>query len=45
MACERKLRGAAFNRGDLEQFLAGSWPLGEETPDEAVWGRAFVDAR
>jgi hypothetical protein len=44
VAAELHVMGAAFDRGDLEQFIADSWPLIEETPDGTLWAREFIGA-
>jgi hypothetical protein len=43
VAADLHLMGAAVDRGDLETFIADSWPLVEETPDETFWARKFVE--
>jgi hypothetical protein len=44
VAAELKLRGATFDRGDLEEFLTDSWPLIQGNPDEAWWAAEYIDA-
>ncbi len=39
---ELRLRGFAFDRWTLTDFVRGSWPLIDEDPDPAAWAQAFM---
>jgi len=41
---ELRLRGIAFSRADLLDFVASVWPLAQEDPDAAFWAREFIEA-
>jgi hypothetical protein len=42
---ELRLRGRAFSRADLQEFVADAcvWPLIVENPDVQVWVREFTN--
>jgi hypothetical protein len=41
---ELRLRGFAFDRWTLTDFVRGSEPLIDEDPDPATWARMFIAA-
>ena len=41
---ELGLRGLAFHRATLAEFVDASWPLIADDPDLGRWAREFVDS-
>jgi hypothetical protein len=41
---ELQLRGVAFCRAELQEFVADAWPLIKENPDVTFWAREFIDS-
>jgi hypothetical protein len=41
---ELQLAGVSFTRADVQDFVAGAWPLIREQPDVAFWARQFIEA-
>jgi hypothetical protein len=40
---ELRLRGRAFSRADVQEFVADAWTLTIENPDVHFWVREFVN--
>ena len=40
---ELRLRGRAFSRADVQEFVADAWPLILENPDAICWAREFIN--
>jgi hypothetical protein len=40
---ELRLRGRAFSRADLQEFVSDAWPLIVENPDVHFWVRELID--
>jgi hypothetical protein len=44
MEQELRFRRRAFNRADVQDFVADAWPLILENPDLYHWVREFINA-
>jgi hypothetical protein len=40
---ELKLRGLAFSRADVLEFVADVWPLAKDEPDPVRWAERFLE--
>jgi hypothetical protein len=43
LAWQLTLAGVPYVRPGLEAFVDGAWPLAEEQPDVARWGREYAE--
>jgi hypothetical protein len=41
---ELKLRGLAFSRADVLEFVDDVWPLAKDDPDPVRWAERFLEA-
>jgi hypothetical protein len=39
-----RIRGHAFSRAAVLDFVLSVWPLAEDDPDPVVWAERFVEA-
>ncbi len=46
MAVEEQLRirGIAFGRGELLEFIDDVWPLAQDDPDPVLWAQRFIES-
>jgi hypothetical protein len=41
---ELKLRGLAFSRADVLEFVEDVWPLAKDDPDPVRWAERFLES-